>query len=247
MEKLNIAWMYPDILNLHGDRGNLMALQRVAAMMGVEANIVRIENYEQPICYDDMDILVFTSGEIKSVAPIVARLQQDREALDAFVESGKLIFASSNSGAIFGKKLNRRDGTVIEGLGYLDMDSFENEMAYGDDLRVKLDHLLDDEIIGSQIQMLEFHLNGGERFGTTLYGRGNRKEGKAEGAVYKNVYFSNLLGPALVKNPWLAEAILRRALETKGLALPEKLADECFDLERKSAVCIQKFIEEKLK
>ena len=104
-----------------------------------------------------------------------------------------------------------------------------------------------DEIIGSQIQLVEFHLAGGTRLGTTVYGRGNRLEGKAEGAIYKNVLFTNLLGPALVKNPWFAEALLREVLKTKGAELPEKLPEETFDLERKSAACIRRFIEEKTK
>ena len=66
----------------------------------------------------------------------------------------------------------------------LDMDAVERDAAYGDDLQVKLDAYLDDEIIGSQIQLVEFHLAGGTRLGTTVYGRGNRLEGKAEGAIY---------------------------------------------------------------
>lgn len=247
MEPLHIYWMYPDILNLHGDRGNLMALQRVAKLMGLEAQITRIENYEQPIDYDKADLLFFTSGEVKSVDPIVKRLAKDREALDAYLEAGKMVVAIGTSGAIFANKLTRQDGSVVEGLGVLDMDAVERDAAYGDDLQVKLDAYLDDEIIGSQIQLVEFHLAGGTRLGTTVYGRGNRLEGKAEGAIYKNVLFTNLLGPALVKNPWFAEALLREVLKTKGAELPEKLPEETFDLERKSAACIRRFIEEKTK
>ncbi len=247
METIKIAWMYPDILNLHGDRGNLMALQRVAKLMGVEAEITRIENYEQAIDYEAMDLLFFTSGEVKSVAPIVKRLEKDADALKKYVEAGKMIVAIGTSGAIFANHLMRRDGSSVEGLRYLDMDVVERDAAYGDDLQIKLDHFIDDEIIGSQIQMVEFHLAGGTRLGTTVYGRGNRLEGKAEGAIYKNVMMTNLLGPALVKNPWFAEALLREILKTKGAELPEKLPDETFGLERKSAACIRRFIEEKTK
>ena len=42
---LNIVWAYPDILNLHGDRGNLLALERIAKMLEIETKVTKIENY----------------------------------------------------------------------------------------------------------------------------------------------------------------------------------------------------------
>ena len=43
---INIAWLYPDTLNLHGDRGNIMAFERVAAMLGADVTITRIDSYD---------------------------------------------------------------------------------------------------------------------------------------------------------------------------------------------------------
>ena len=45
--ELNILWMYPDVLNLHGDRGNLMAFEKVCKMLGVKANITKVERYRE--------------------------------------------------------------------------------------------------------------------------------------------------------------------------------------------------------
>lgn len=244
MEQINISWMYPDILNLHGGRGDLMALERVAAMMGVKANIKRIENYNQSIEFNDADILFFTCGEVKSVGQIAERLKKEKEALQSYIDAGKIIFCIGTSGAAFGKNLIRQDGSSIECLGYFDMECVEMEGVYGGDLHIKPNCLLDEDVIGSQIQRVEFNLGEeGRAFGEVIYGKGNNEKRRADGAVAGNVFCTNLLGPALVKNPWLAEALLREALKVKGASLPEKLPKEVFDLEYKSFDSITKFID----
>ena len=40
--KMNLVWLYPDILNLHGDRGNVMAFKKIAESMDVELNIIKV-------------------------------------------------------------------------------------------------------------------------------------------------------------------------------------------------------------
>ena len=225
METIKIAWMYPDILNLHGDRGNLMALQRVAKLMGVEAEITRIENYEQAIDYEAMDLLFFTSGEVKSVAPIVKRLEKDADALKKYVEAGKMIVAIGTSGAIFANHLMRRDGSSVEGLRYLDMDVVDGMPLTATICRSN--SITSSTMKSSAVRFRWWNsIWRAVPVGTTVYGRGNRLEGKAEGAIYKNVMMTNLLGPALVKNPWFAEALLREILKTNTRSRVGKLPDE---------------------
>ena len=67
MNNLNIAWCWPDILNLHGDRGNVMALIRIAEKMGLEPKVHKVVNYGDPIDFQNMDIVLFNPGEFKSI------------------------------------------------------------------------------------------------------------------------------------------------------------------------------------
>ena len=76
------------------------------------------------------------------------------------------------------------------------------------------------------------------------YGRGNDGT-KTEGARVKNLFFTNCLGPVLVKNPWLAEDLLREALKAKGEKLPERVDTKRYDLELKSMECIKRYNETK--
>ena len=51
-KKINLAWMYPDILNLHGERGNVQAFKHVSEMLKVKLDIERIDDIEAQIDFD---------------------------------------------------------------------------------------------------------------------------------------------------------------------------------------------------
>ena len=43
--ELNILWIYPDILNLPGDRGNLMAFEKIGKLLDIKVNVNKVESY----------------------------------------------------------------------------------------------------------------------------------------------------------------------------------------------------------
>ena len=77
---------------------------------------------------------------------------------------------------------------------------------------------------------------------------GNRgfKEGD-EGAKYKNVIFTNALGPVFVKNPWYTEHIIKEAMLQKGITIETRIDEKEFEIELESAKCIKQFIDKKKK
>ena len=109
------------------------------------------------------------------------------------------------TGLMFGKTITREDSTVIQGLGYLDMTATERKYVWGDDLHVCL-RRNKQELIGSQIMMAD--VNAKYPLADTIYGRGNNNTG-TDGARWKNLIYTNCLGPLFVKNPWFAESILK--------------------------------------
>lgn len=218
MHKLRIGWMYPDILNLHGERGSVQTLVTVGANLGVEVEICKIGNFDEAIPYDSLDMLVFLPGEISSFRHLVPALRRQMEELKAYVEAGGYILALGTSGLLFGKQVKREDGSVQEGLGLLDMTAVERQYVWGDDLQLRIRDTRQ-ELIGSQIQMAD--VEAAEPFGTTIYGRGNNGTG-ADGARYKNLIYTNCTGPLFVKNPWFAEDILKDILLRKFLGISRK-------------------------
>lgn len=243
---LNIAWLYPDLLNLHGDRGNLMAFEKVGTKMGLDVKINRIDTFAHEIDFDNSDILFFNVGEIKTVEPIVNNIKKYGDKIYKFAQGNKPIIAIGTSGAILGKKLERRNGQIIEGLGLLDINSKEREMIYGDDLHFSISDDDNMEIVAVQIHLVDFfNEDKNNALGKLIYGKGNNDSDKTEGAKKNNVIFTNALGPVFVKNPWFAEKIINDALTATGRNKCKKINKDFYDIELKSAEKIKEFIAHK--
>lgn len=227
MDKLIVGWMYPNLLNLHGERGSVQALVEIGKQLGVELEIRRIEDFDDHIALNEFDLLMFLPGEITVLEKLVLPLKA--EGLDAYLECGGYLLAIGTSGLIFGNSILREDGSTVKGLGYLDMTARERKYVWGDDLHFKVDGT-DLELAGAQIQMAD--VDAKNPLGTTVYGRGNNNTG-SEGARWKNLIYTNCLGPLFVKNPWFAESIIKEIMQQKGVEIKAEghypIAKDSFD------------------
>ncbi|MDO4745927.1 MAG: hypothetical protein Q4B18_05180 [Bacillota bacterium] len=240
---IHIAWLYPDILNIHGGRGDIMALNRIGAMMGLDIEIRRCESLKEEVPFEWADIIYMTSGEIKCMPEIVKALDSQRAGLDEFIAKGGSLWAVGSSGAVLGDKLELANGNEIPGLGLLGMAWKERASVWGDDLWFATDFGF--EVMGNQIQVADVVLaEDQEPFGKVIYGRGNCGDG-SEGAKTGNVLFTNCLGPMLVKNPRLTATLLKTAADKAGIEEVKILTDEDMVIEDKSFELIKKFIGKK--
>lgn len=240
-KEVNMLWLYPDLLNLHGDRANIMAFARIAEMLGIKLNIYKIENLVDKIEFDKIDIIFLNPGELSTILNIIKTLNFRKEELLNYVNEGKYIVAIGTSGAILSKEIHTLDKKVHYGLRLIDMDCKQRETVIGDDIYYSINS--EQEIIGSQIQMLDFKLNEAEPLGKTIYGYGNIGNGQ-EGARNRNAIFTNALGPVFVKNPWWVEEILTDIANTKKIGT-NVIPIENFEVEVKSFNSTKKFIENK--
>lgn len=236
--EINLAWMYPDILNLHGERGNAQAFKHVADLLGVELNIDRIDDIEAKIDFDKYDILLFNCGELKVVPTMVKYLKPQLKNLKKYIKDKKAVITTGTTSAFLGKKAIRIDGEEIAGLGILNMEVKERELVIGDDIYFELEDGM--EITGSQIQMVDVDIKKESPLGKIKYGYGNNG-GEDEGIIKENVIFTNCLGPVFVKNPWFAEKIIRNVCELKGIEISEDIKPE-YDIENKSLEATKEFI-----
>ena len=243
-KELNITWCYPDILNLHGDRGNIMAFEKIGKLLNIKVNINKIESYKDKIDFKNTDILFFNTGELKAVKPIIKALKKQEKELKQYIESGKVAIAIGTSGAIFAKEIVRLEEDNFKGLSFLDMVCKERELVYGDDILYKLNENKNIEINGSQIQIIDTILNSDISLGQIIYGHGNNSK-KDEGAKYKNLIFTNSLGPVFVKNPWFAEKIIKTAMKNKNIEIKTKVKSKEYKIKKKSMDCIKKYIDKK--
>lgn len=228
MNNITIGWMYPNLLNLHGERGSVQMLEKVGREMGLNITVRRIEDFDDEIPFNEIDLLMFLPGEIEVLTRIIPALKNQKDGLDAYLNDGGYLLALGTTGLAFGNKILREDGSELTPLGYLDMEATERKYVWGDDIHFRIEETKQ-EIIGSQIQMADVRAEN--PLGTTIYGRGNNGDG-TEGARYKNLIYTNCLGPLFVKNPWFCQYILGQICLKKFLKVNgynDQIAQTSFD------------------
>lgn len=250
--ELNITWLYPDILSLHGDRGNILALKRIGEALDLKVNINRIDSFETDIDFEKTDILMINPGEVKTIKPMIESLQRQRKDLDKYIEKDGIILIIGTSGAAFGNTLHLLENDeTIDCLGIFDMESFEKDKIYGNDMfyYFKAEDGEEMQIVGSEISIVDFSLNDkDEALARLEYGRGNNTKSPdgTEGARVKNVFFTNSLGPLLVKNPWFALYLIKTIMNSKDVTFSnQELGKLDFEMEKKALSAIRKFITNK--
>lgn len=215
MHKITVGWMYPNLLNLHGERGSVQALVEIGKHLGIDVEVLRIEDFADTIPFESIDLLMFLPGEISTLKHIIPVLKNT--TLGAYLEQGGYALALGTSGLMFGKSILREDGSTISGLGFLDMTAKERKFVFGDDFHFRMKDN-DMELAGAQIQMAD--VDAKDPLGTVIYGMGNNGSG-AEGARWNNLVYTNCTGPLFVKNPWFAEQILKEIMASKGVTIEE--------------------------
>lgn len=210
--EITIAHLYPDLLNLYGDRGNIITLERRLEARGITANTVSYELSDK-IDFSGTDIVFVGGGSDREQQLVCGRMCEMKNELKSYAEDGGTIVAVCGGYQLLGDYY-QLESEKIPGTGLLDIYT---EQGKG---RLIGNVVLESEYVGSTIVGFENH--GGRTYigshtplGKVLYGNGNDDKSGYEGVVYKNVVATYLHGPLLPKNPILADKILKNAVERK--------------------------------
>ncbi len=208
---ITIGHLYPDLLNLYGDRGNITALQKRLAWRGISSELHQFELSDE-IDFSQLDLVFIGGGSDREQLLVCQRLLEQKEALREYVESNGVLAAVCGGYQLLGEYYQLQQET-IEGLGLLDLRTESKPKRLIGKVIIQ-SGLFDDYIVG-------FENHGGRTYSSHLplgmvkYGNGNNGEDQMEGAVYKNVIGTYLHGPVLPANPKLTDWLLGRALERK--------------------------------
>ncbi|GAA4172116.1 hypothetical protein [Gryllotalpicola koreensis] len=235
---LTVNWMFPDQLWLNGDRGNLMALDRLGEQLGFDVVLNRIEDVSQPI---PADLAVFGSGDLD----VLTALAADGEALRSFLASVRRIVVFGTTIALFTRTTARVTHPGFNGLGLLPADAVERPTdghVYGDDFLIEYAPGTAHPVAaGIYVKTIAVTTDAGvEPFAKVLFGLDNTAKltnTGFDGARHDKLVWTNLLGPAFVRNPWLARSLVEELLGP----LPGDLEGE-WDLEKASLDAVRKFI-----
>ena len=119
MKKLTIGHLYPDLLNLYGDRGNIQCFRKRLEWRGMEAEVIPFLSGEK-IDFSKLDIVLLGGGSDREQELVCGFLKDIKDDFKAYVEDGGVVLAVCGGYQLLGKyyKTNKK---TIEGLSILDI------------------------------------------------------------------------------------------------------------------------------
>ena len=204
--ELNICHLYPDILNLYGDRGNILCMQKRLEWRGIG----------QALEASAYDLLFVGGGQDFEQEVLLGDLAGAKtEELKSAIEDGLPVLAICGGYQMLGQYYKTWDGAQCDFTGALDLYTIGSKDRMIGNYMFTCDEL-NCEIVGFENHSGKTYLGAGVKpMGKVLAGFGNNGEDGTEGARYKNVFGTYSHGSLLPKNPKLADHILRVALERK--------------------------------
>lgn len=210
--KLTIGHLYPDLLNLYGDRGNIQCLMRRCQWRGIEAETIAFELGDK-IDFSRLDIVLLGGGSDREQMLVCEMLKEIQPDFKKYVEDGGVVIAICGGYQLLGKYYKTDQGTIT-GLDLVDLYTEQGEGRLISNIVLKSD-LFDMPVVGFENHGGRTCINNCKPLGKVLYGSGNDGKTGYEGVVYKNVIGTYLHGPLLPKNPQLADWLIAHALEQK--------------------------------
>lgn len=211
--RLRLCHLYPDLLNLYGDRANLLALRMRCDWRDVVLETTRIGVGDRfdPAAFD----LVLLGGGQDAEQETVGRdlALGNGDAVREAVESGTVFLCVCGGLQMMGRFYRTSAGEIVPGLGVLDLETHAGTVRMIGDVTGQCDALRkagrDPLLVGFENHAGKTRLGPGVLpLARVARGHGNNGEDGTEGAIYKNTYCTYLHGGLLPKNPELADHLL---------------------------------------
>lgn len=214
---VRVGLVFPELLGTYGDRGNAIVLVERCRRRGIDAELVEVAA-GQPIP-DSLDVYLFGGGEDDAQVMAAEGMLTSRAALEQARTNGAAIFAVCAGFQLLGTSYVAHDGKRLDGLGLVGMETnpgdgrLIGEVVVTPDPSAGLPTLTGFENHGGRTR-----LDPGVRaLGTVTVGHGNGVDG-VDGLLHDHIVGTYLHGPALPRNPALADLLLRWATGNESLA-----------------------------
>lgn len=233
--KLTIYHLYPDLLDLYGDGGNVMTLASRCRWRGIDTEIRQVSLGED-LDFSQADIVFLGGGSDREQDLLIRDLSSRAQDLKQAIEEGLVLLAICGGYQLLGQYFQTCEGRRIPGLGILDFYTQAGKNRLIGNIIVELEDGLQQAIsenyhaadFGPLPTLVGFENHSGKTYlgpglhslGKVLSGYGNNGEDSLEGVRYKNVFGTYLHGPFLPKNPHIADYLLALALKNNGQELP---------------------------
>lgn len=221
--ELNICHLYPDVLNLYGDRGNVRCLQKRLEWRGISCNVEGVSIGEK-LEASKYDLFFIGGGQDFEQGVLLNDLSGDKSReIKKAIEDEKVFLAICGGYQILGNYYKTWDGQQCDFIGALDLYTVGHKDRMIGNYMYTCEDLDGQTVVGFENHSGKTFLGDSVKpIGKVLSGYGNNGEDGFEGARYKNVYATYSHGCLLPKNPKVADLLLSWALSRKypGYELP---------------------------
>ena len=210
---LRIAHLYPDLMSIYGDRGNVVALTQRARWRDIA---VELRSYTAGMTFDPAwpDLFFFGGGQDLGQDIVGADLQgPNGGAVRTAIAGGAAAFLVCGGYQLFGSEYLPEVGDRVPGLGLLDVRTKAGKQRFVGNLVAEAPEGL---LVGFENHSGRTYLGPkAVPLGAVVVGHGNNGEDRTEGAVQGKIIGTYSHGSCLPKNPWLADKLLTWALERR--------------------------------
>jgi CobQ-like glutamine amidotransferase family enzyme len=211
---IRLVHLYPDLMSVYGDRGNVLALVRRAEWRGIPISLRQV-SLGDTLDSSEMDLVFFGGGQDREQAVVSPDfLEQKGEAVRQAVLGGAALLSVCGGYQLLGTSYTTVDGQELPGAGLFDVRSVPGPRRHIGNV------LVETSLGGEWRTLVGFENHSGRTYlgpdvqplGKVIVGAGNNGEDGFEGAVYRTAIGCYLHGSLLPKNPWLADFLLAAAL-----------------------------------
>jgi CobQ-like glutamine amidotransferase family enzyme len=240
-QTLRICALYPDLMNIYADRGNLLLLERRCGWRGIGFEVTAA-GLGEPIDPEAHDLFYLGGGQDRDQLLCAQDLvATKRDALHAAAAADKVVLGVCGGYQLLGHSY-AFGNEEVPGVGLVDLRTVRSETGP----RLIGNVAIEVDLPGTDARRVlagfenpggRTHLGPGERpLGRVLRGHGNSGDSGFEGVIRDGVIGTYLHGPLLPKNAWFADWLVERALGTAALApLGDALEDAAHAAARRAA------------
>lgn len=220
---IRILRLYPELLDLYGDGGNLLALQHRLEAMGHEVVCDSLELSQQKD-FSAFDLIAVGAGKTRNLCAAMREFSACGPALSAAVEQGRMVLATGSGMLLLGKGL-RSGEEFVPAAGLFDYEGGETGQVAVSDCIVRMEGLTA-PLYGFVNQTVSISYAARPNLFEVLCGK-TGQDG-TEGMTLKNCFATSLLGPILAKNPDFCRLLLQRLLGEDFEEYDDSLAREAY-------------------
>lgn len=227
--KISIAHLYPKLLNLYGDLGNIITLIKRCEWRGIEVELDEIGIGDE---IKEHDLYFIGGGQDKQQEEVAVELYKHKDFLHSERDKGAVFLGICGGYQLFGHYYQPFDGEKLIGVSLMDAYTVAGKKRFIGNVTVETDFLTPSSLVGFENHSGLTYVQGDTKpLGTVVVGNGNNGEDKTAGGRYKNVFGTYLHGSLLPKNPHFADYLIELALEKRyGKKIKLSKLDDALEL-----------------